>query len=604
MREVSDENSNANFDEVKHKLQNLKGFAIRSVKTLTAMDIFLQENFRCDVLDWVFPTGGTGHATIRNKLQEDVREDAGKWLLERTEFGKWEMEEGAAGLRIEGEAGTGKTILTSTVFEHLQNKYGAAGTTGIPIAVFYCSGVRDSYERTTTGHTNSAASDILRYILRQLGQAPEGFQLLAAAYNSQPKKAEPLQLRDTKRLICDLVKMHDRSYIVLDAMDECLTVGQDAERLNLMELFRDLLDLQVSVKIFFSSRFEPDIQERTGSWDITPLTQALTKMDLDNFVDLTINRKLQGKKNCDDGLKKQLREELKKKANGNFRWAQVSLDYICEPTRPAFDLITVLRSIPRELNEFYFRLLSEVREDKSDFNQTLGMRAIKFLHATTVLKIGLNTEPFLKAIKTNTKYEDQHVCVDDVRVACHHLVTWDEVSDSFEFGHFSVAEFFNADHQQISREFNLSAIWLLFSGDLVNRISKISRLASLASGMTDAPVRLPDYQKEAEIYWQLFCCNLNEFWTNFLQEFHQRRLEPNLDRSLRSIKVAVLADGTDLTAMSVKAIREGESFYSINDLARPWWLATTNGNRFGGTQIMSAIHRINPYCEIYVGRVC
>src|SRR2546423_7201266 len=132
-------------------------------------------------------------------------------------------------------------------------------------------------------------------------------------------------------------------------------------------------------------------------------------MDLGNFVDLTINRKLQDKKNCDDGLKKQLREELKKKANGNFRWAQVSLDYICEPTRPAINLITVLRSIPHELNEFYFRLLSEVTEDKSDFNQTLGMRAIKFLHATTVLKIGLNTEPFLKAIKANTEYEDQHV---------------------------------------------------------------------------------------------------------------------------------------------------------------------------------------------------
>jgi hypothetical protein len=44
---------------------------------------------------------------MRNKLQDDLREDAGKWLLETTEFQSWEKDDVAAGLRLEGE---GKSI--------------------------------------------------------------------------------------------------------------------------------------------------------------------------------------------------------------------------------------------------------------------------------------------------------------------------------------------------------------------------------------------------------------------------------------------------------------------------------------------------------------
>jgi hypothetical protein len=207
----------------------------------------------------------------------------------------------------------------STVFEYISAKYGSAVATGVPVAVFYCSGVRDSYGSSATGQAEfnaSAASDILRSILRQFGQATEGFQLLKDEYESRPIERRALQLSDTKRLLKRLVEMHERSYIVLDALDECVTSGNDTKRLNVMETFNELLQFGVSVKIFFSSRFEPDIQQRTRTWTVIPVTPAATKIDLDTFVDLTINRELLEKEDCDESGKSQLKKGLKEKAGG------------------------------------------------------------------------------------------------------------------------------------------------------------------------------------------------------------------------------------------------------------------------------------------------
>ncbi|KAK4442808.1 hypothetical protein QBC34DRAFT_223631 [Podospora aff. communis PSN243] len=457
---VSHEKLDDDFTEVKHKLQNIKNMAMQSGQALVAMERFFQESARKAVLQWVFPTVETGHAAIRNKLQDNVKVNAGKWLLNTTEFKQWEEGKGPGGLWLEGEGQTSMMPLTP-------QKYGATGASGMPTGVFYCSGVRDSYESNDTAfHTDSGASDIIRSLVRQIGQTTEGFQLLEREYQAYPRAGldvSPLQLTDAKRLLRSPVQMQDMSFIVLDALDECLAVGQDKERLNVMELFDDLLADQTSVKIFVSSRFEPDIQDYLREWASIKLYKNWTEGDLSSFVDLTIDRKLTRKRGCDDRLRSQLKMQLKDKAEGNFRWTQLSLDYICEPTRPARDLLSVLDRIPRKLNDFYSRFLSEVKDDNSDFNRSTGVKAIALLLATTDLKMGLRTCDFLRLITPpqpdSQPTEEGDITVDDVRVACHHLVVHNETANVFEFGHFSVAEFFhanpqtNAHHAQVAQDF-------------------------------------------------------------------------------------------------------------------------------------------------------
>lgn len=142
----------------------------------------------------------------------------------------------------------------------------------------------------------------------------------------------------------------------------------------------------------------------------------------------------------------------------------MSIDYIYEPGRPALDLLSVLHIIPRELNDFYFRLLTEVREDNNDFNSTIKLRAIKCLLHITLVNVSLRSKYFIRYVLCNTAYKNEDVNVDNIRAACHHLITWDELGDAFKLGHFSVVEFFNANsptnkHRlEISNEFKSSAL--------------------------------------------------------------------------------------------------------------------------------------------------
>jgi hypothetical protein len=152
--------------------------------------------------------------------------------------------------------------------------------------------------------------------LRQFGRAREGFELLAAKYKSKRKGEEELLLYEIKSLLSSLVEMFGQSFIILDAMDECDTFGEAGERRNLMELFDDLLGLQASAKIFFSSRPESDIKEYMKDWPTVHVTATLTKLDLNNYVNRTIDRKLRRKKNCDDILRNQLKELLKDRGQG------------------------------------------------------------------------------------------------------------------------------------------------------------------------------------------------------------------------------------------------------------------------------------------------
>jgi hypothetical protein len=103
IQRTTDETRDDDFTEIKHKLQLVKNLAMESGRASVAMEKFVEESARDQVLKWVFPTGETGHANIRNKLQDDVKVDAGKWLLQTPEFKEWEEGVGPAGLRLEGE---------------------------------------------------------------------------------------------------------------------------------------------------------------------------------------------------------------------------------------------------------------------------------------------------------------------------------------------------------------------------------------------------------------------------------------------------------------------------------------------------------------------
>jgi len=121
--------------------------------------------------------------------------------------------------------------------------------------------------------------------------------------------------------------------------------------------------------------------------------------------------------------------------------------------------------------------------------------------------VRLKTKEFLELVLTGIADQDRMgiIGIDDIRVACHHLVVLDEVADTFEFGHFSVAEVFHPDkltnkyYKEISQEFGARAVWcqvsLLCAGRIQMALGRSSKKTEVAEG---------------KVFWGLFGHNIKE----------------------------------------------------------------------------------------------
>lgn len=210
----------------------------------------------------------------------------------------------------------------------------------------------------------------------------------------------------------------------------------------------------------------------------------------------------------------------------------------------------------------------------------------------------LTTTQLIPAIGFGGKKEDE--CIDIVRVACHQLVVWNESSRQFEFGHFSVAEFFSGDqrthhrhHDEVQREFGPDKVW--------SEISETCARLVAESGGSTMPV--PHASNYALTYWKLFSRYAREDFLRWSKEYQLQQGARVSPGPLRTVKVAIIGNGVQFDSFHSSAPKlTGVSFTDGNMVGAvsPWYIAESPHASF----IVSTIQDINPACEFYVAKVC
>lgn len=181
-------------------------------------------------------------------------------------------------------------------------------------AFFYCSRTSGQIER-------QEPKDILCSIVRQLSSPVPGLPLkppVIAKHEQETlvaKPPAPLSLKESKKLIQRLIQDEYSSVtIVIDALDEC----NSKKRGDLFRFLGDLLKLPGTiVKIFVSSRNEPDIFEVFGDSDNLYIDASNNAEDIRNFVEQEVETRLLGGK-AEDGLKELVKRKLCEKAQGMY----------------------------------------------------------------------------------------------------------------------------------------------------------------------------------------------------------------------------------------------------------------------------------------------
>jgi NACHT domain len=207
---------------------------------------------RRTILDWLTSVDyGTEQSDFIGRRQEGT----GRWLLDSDDFQTW-VEGSEQTLFCSGLPGAGKTIITSLVVDHLCAKFQNDDSVGI--AYIYCNFRRQQHQKP---------KDLLASLVKQLAQRrPFMSGCVETLYRRHSSERTRPSLEEISKVLHTVVKDFSKTFIIIDALDECQTSDRGRGKL-VSEMFN--LQSGKGVCLFATSRCIPEVEkEFQGSLSI------------------------------------------------------------------------------------------------------------------------------------------------------------------------------------------------------------------------------------------------------------------------------------------------------------------------------------------------
>ncbi|KAK4119595.1 Pfs, NACHT and ankyrin domain protein, partial [Parathielavia appendiculata] len=416
--------------------QQINGVQQTAVAAKAAIDS-IRFDLRADKIKrWLCPPDPSANANHARKLRH---EGTGAWLLENPVFRDWHSGS-RRHLWLNGIAGCGKTVLSSTVLDHL-----AKGNDRLILSFFF--DFSDTTKQTVDGMLRSLA-----FQLYQGGPGSAG--LLDASFQAHQNGRDQPGTKALEDIVNKMFAVQKKASIVLDALDESTTRGELLLWMNDV-VFRPELG---HVQLICTGRPEPEfvrvVPSLIGEENCLALDKNSVNADIRSYV---IAQLLQRREFRDQRLSQDLLERIQRKvgdgADGMFRWAFCQLNSLARcPHEAAIE--ESLESLPRNLEETYRRMIQNIPADR----QRDAIRLLQFLvHSKRPLKLAEAKEVIATQIEHEPRFDVKRRLFHETYVLdyCPGLVTvihaTDEERDSTDkelhLAHFSVKEYLLEDNQ-------------------------------------------------------------------------------------------------------------------------------------------------------------
>jgi hypothetical protein len=244
-------------------------------------------------------------STNYHKAHKQRQAETGLWLLESAKFADWK-ERAASRLWLYGIPGCGKTILSSTVIEHLLQH--CHDDTRIVTAYFYFD-----FNDAQKQDTELMLCSLLCQLLRRVVVIPMGVDALYSSCENGQRKPSLHALLDVTRQVA---QEFAHVYVVLDALDEC------SQRSDLMDMLETMAGWQLdNLHLLMTSRKERDIESSLESYvgeeDAVCLQRDIVDKDIQRYVQQRLrDDKGLAKWNKDAAVRQDIEEALMHGARG------------------------------------------------------------------------------------------------------------------------------------------------------------------------------------------------------------------------------------------------------------------------------------------------
>lgn len=221
-----------------------------------------------EVIKWL-----TQDAIQQPSTQVKGQAGTGTWFLQSDLYSQWQR--GVTQTLIcPGMPGAGKTVMTSFVLHDLRKTYGEQCK--VLIAAIYCR-----YQLKEKQQPEKILSTLVSQLLPQLLQLPATLQKLLLEFR-EVLGFKP-SLEQLQRVLKGIVSGPHRTFVVIDALDECTTL----DRGRLVETIR-LLQMESQGKVSFlaTTRGIPEILELFEY--VATLEVRASEEDICRYIDARI----------------------------------------------------------------------------------------------------------------------------------------------------------------------------------------------------------------------------------------------------------------------------------------------------------------------------
>ncbi|KAI0154632.1 ankyrin repeat-containing domain protein [Xylariaceae sp. FL1272] len=380
---------------------------------------------------------------------------SGKWFLQHSAYLDWKSEENSF-LWLHGIPGCGKTVLSSTIIEHLME--GGASN----ILYFYFDFNDNSKQEFDT---------MIRSLVIQLyGSCGNTRSQLDSLYDSHREgKRQPTS--DSLRAAFDsMIKEAENVHIVLDALDECPNRNEHRSG-GLLFWIQSFHQSHPNVHLMLTSRPEQDIMDAIRNWSRDQVILSMQNNLVQEDIDAYIHGRLRGtgilsqRWRTRPDVQDEIEAALMEKADGMFRWATCQLDELEKCIAPR-EVRKALANLPKTLDETYSRIIANIVQ------QGHGDVAIRILQFITYSKWPLTLEELVDAIAVDLSAEsfdpkDRVPAPEEIAKYCSSLVLVSEENRIYDvhksatvigvrLAHFSVKDNNTRKRMLLNMEYSLT----------------------------------------------------------------------------------------------------------------------------------------------------
>ncbi|PMD56613.1 uncharacterized protein K444DRAFT_666200 [Hyaloscypha bicolor E] len=383
--------------------------------------------------------------------------DHGQWLIDHKDFQEWSSSGASSVLWLRGIMGTGKTTLVARAVQQLKRS-ATVEIFGSRLAIFFF--------RKTAGAsiTSVTVETCLSSILRQLSWDKTIEELDPSIKSEYYKfKAEDsndtcLTIGECRQLLSRLIGLRE-TYIMIDAIDECEDpYGLLKELQKLLDLIQDAKAVSKPLHVMLASRDDLTIDDFFKGCRKIATNPEDAKQDQEEYINREIDsicRTLRASKfaTSPNGHSERLKELLKEKGGGSFRWIEIQLEFFGKTSFKTSDEITVhlnnLQSHTKHqtLYDEYERLFWLLQRSGPNLE-----RALKMFRLMACSNIEMTASDLAEAINTSEPLVEE-LSPDNIRRILVGFVTEPSRSGSreycgkaldglvFQWAHASVLEF-------------------------------------------------------------------------------------------------------------------------------------------------------------------